>query len=71
MPKYSAPNQHIHMDLFRPFKTTNMRSKYMLTITEVFTKYTKIFLISNKEAETVDVVVFSKWICRYCCPAII
>ena len=62
MPQCSAPNQRIHMDLFGPCKTLDMGNKYMLTITDAFTKYAEIFAISNKEAETVADVVFTKWI---------
>jgi hypothetical protein len=71
MPQCSAPNQRIHMDLFRPCKTSDMGSKYILTITDAFTKYAKFFVIPNKEAETVVEMVFMKWICRYGCPSII
>jgi hypothetical protein len=71
MPQCSLPNQRIHMDLFGPFKTSDMGNKYILTIKDAFTKYFEIVAIPNKEAETVADAVFTKWICRYGCPAII
>jgi hypothetical protein len=43
----------------------------MLTTTEAFTKYTEVFAIPNKEAETMADIVFTKWICQYRCPSII
>jgi hypothetical protein len=48
-----------------------MGNKYILTITDAFTKHAEIFEIPNKEAETGADIVFSKWICRYGCPSII
>jgi hypothetical protein len=71
MPQCSLPNQRIHMDLFGPCKTSDMGNKYIQTITDAFTKYSEIVAIPNKEAETVADAVFTKWICRYGCPAVI
>ncbi len=71
MPQCSLPNQRIHMDLFGPCKTSDMGNKYILTITDAFTKYSEIVAIPNKEAETVADAVFTKWICRYGCPSIV
>jgi hypothetical protein len=42
-----------------------MGNKYILTITDAFTKYSGIMAIPNKEAETVADAVVTKWICRY------
>jgi hypothetical protein len=39
-------------------------------LVNVYTKDAKIFVISNKEVETVADVVFMKWICRYGCSTI-
>jgi hypothetical protein len=58
------------MDLLRPLKTSDMGNKYILAITDLFTKYAKICAIPNKEAETVADILFTIWICRYGCPAI-
>jgi thiaminase len=63
----SLPNQRIHMDLFETCKTSDMGNKYILAITDAFTKYSEIVAIPNKEADA----VFTTWICRYGCPAII
>jgi hypothetical protein len=53
LPQCSLPNQRIHMDLFGPCKTSDMGNKYILTITDAFTKYSEIVALPNKEAETV------------------
>ena len=67
----SLPNQRIHMDLFGPCKTSDAGNKYVLTMTDAFTKYAEIVAIPYKEAVTVADAIFTKWICRYGCPAII
>ena len=59
------------MDLFGPCKTSDLCNKYVLTIMDALTKYAEIMAIPNKEAEKVADAVFTKWICRYGCPAII
>jgi hypothetical protein len=46
------------MDLFGPCKTSDKGNKYVLTLTDAFTKYPAS-------------VVFTKWVCRYGCPSII
>jgi hypothetical protein len=71
MPKCSAPNQCINMDLFSPCKTLNMVNNYTLTITDAFTKYAEICAKPNKEAETVADMILRKWICIYGCPTTI
>ncbi len=48
-----------------------MGNKYVVIITDGFTKNAKICEIPNKKAETTADMVFTKWICRYGCPAII
>ena len=53
LPQCSMPNQRIHMDLFGPCVTSDMGKKYVLTITDAFTKYAEVVAIPNKEAETV------------------
>ena len=71
MPQCSLPNQRIHLDLFGPCKTSDMGNKYILTMTDAFTKYAEVVAIPNKEATTVSTEIFNKWICRYGCPAAI
>jgi hypothetical protein len=43
--------------------------KYLLCITDPFTKYALIPAIENKEAETVAKAIFSEWFCKFCIPA--
>jgi hypothetical protein len=48
MQQCSLPNQDIHMDLFNP-----------LTNLDMFTKYTKVGAIQNKEVESVADTAFT------------
>jgi hypothetical protein len=41
------------MDLFGPCKTSNMGNRYVLRMTDKFTKYAEVFAIPNKEGDTV------------------
>ena len=39
LPQCTMPNQRIHMDLFGPLKTSQSGKKYIMVITDAFTKY--------------------------------
>ncbi len=43
--------------------------KYILCVTDAFTKYALVTAIENKEAETVAKAIFSKWFCKFGIPA--
>ncbi len=43
--------------------------KYILCITDAFTKYTLVPAVENKEAETVEKAIFSEWFCKFGIPA--
>jgi hypothetical protein len=42
--------------------------KYILCITDAFTKYALVTAIENKEAETVAKAIFNKWFCKFGIP---
>ena len=48
-----------------------MDNKYIMVITDAFSKYTKLVPIHNKEATTIARAFFEKWICRFGVPAVI
>jgi hypothetical protein len=50
-----CPNLRIHADLFGPMLTADSNKKFVLCITDAFTKYAVVTAITNKEAETVAV----------------
>ena len=68
LPQCHEPNQRVHMDLFGPLKTTSSGKKYILCITDAFSKYAELVAIPDKEATTVASALFSRWLCRHGLP---
>ena len=62
------PNQRIQMDLFGPLKTSQSGKKYIMVVTDAFTKYVKLVAIPDKQAETVATTLSTKWLCRHRLP---
>jgi len=63
------PNIRIHADLFGPMLAARRQHKYILCVTDAFTKYALVTAIKNKEAETVAKAIFSEWFCKFSIPA--
>ena len=53
LPMPDQPNIRIHADLFGPMLAAGCQHKYILCITDAFTKYAIVTPVENKEAETV------------------
>ncbi len=68
LPQPTEPNMRIHADLFGPLRDMGRNKKYILTITDAFTKYVELVALPNKEAPTVCEAIFNRWICRYSVP---
>ena len=68
LPLLSEPNMRVHVDLFGPLKTTDSGKKYILCMTDAFTKYVELVALPNKETQTVVSAIFFRWICRYGVP---
>ena len=68
LPQCTAPNQRVHIDLFGPLKTSATGKKYIMVMTDAFSKLAELVAIANKEAQTVAEVLFNRWICRYGLP---
>ena len=68
LPQCTEPNQRIHADLFGPLKTTNGEKKYLLCMTDAFTKYVELVAVPNKEAGTVASALINRWVCRFGVP---
>ena len=68
LPQTTEPNQRIHADLFGPLFTSGRNKKYVLCMTDAFTKYVELVALENKEAETVAEALFERWFCRYGIP---
>jgi hypothetical protein len=69
LPTLSAPNQRVHADLFGPLKTSSNGKKYILVMTDAFTRYVELIAVPNKEAPVIAEAIFNNWICRYGIPA--
>jgi hypothetical protein len=65
LPQFSETNQIIHMDLFGPLKTMPTGKKFILCITNAFSKYAELVAIPDKSAQTVVSALFSRWLCRH------
>jgi hypothetical protein len=69
LPQGTEPNQRVHADLFGPLRASDNRKKYILCMTDAFTKYVELVALENKEASTVTTAMFEKWFCRYGIPS--
>ncbi len=70
LPVPSGPNQRVHMDLMGELKSLD-EFKYILVVTDAYTKYTLVTPIKNKTAETVAKAFFESWIAQFSCPRMI
>jgi predicted aspartyl protease len=68
LPIPDKPNVRVHIDLFGELKTSNGK-KFILVITDAFSKYTVLVAISDKSAETVAQAFSDKYLCVFGPPA--
>ncbi len=61
----NVPLAHVHTDLFGPLKTSNSGKKFILVITDAFTKLTNFVAIPDKTPAIVGQAIFDHWICTY------
>ena len=48
LPQCTMPNQKIYMDLFGPLRTSQSGQKYIMVVTDAFTKYVELIAIPDK-----------------------
>jgi hypothetical protein len=65
MPIPEQTNWWIHADLFGPMLTADSDKKFVLCITDAFTKYAVVTAIQNKNTETVADSIFKEWFCKF------
>ncbi|MGV0986805.1 MAG: RNase H-like domain-containing protein, partial [Limnohabitans sp.] len=68
LPLCSEPNMRVHVDLYGALQTSESGKKFVLVMTDAFTKYAELVAVPNKEAATVSLAIFNRWICRFGCP---
>ena len=69
LPTVGEPNARVHMVLFGPLRVRPANGrKYILVITDAFTKYTELVALEDKRAETVAKAFFEAWVCRHGVP---
>ena len=64
------PNRRVHVDLFGPL-ITDEGEKYILVMTDAFSKFTQLAPIRNKSAEVVRDAFVAHWVCRYGAPHVV
>jgi len=62
------PNFRIHSDLFGPLKSLEGDKKYIMTLTDSFSKMVELVALPDKSAPTIAKAFFERWICRYGAP---
>ena len=68
LPICDGPNQRVHLDLMGPLKVSSGGRKYILVITDAFTKYTELAALTSKETQEVARAFFERWIIRFSVP---
>ena len=66
-----SPMERVTTDIMGPLDKTTSGNKYILVVTDVFTKWTEAYAISNIEARTVAKKIVEEWVCRYGAPRVL
>ncbi len=67
----SEPNVRVHADLFTPGAVSAAGHKYVLVITDAFSKLAELVPLKDKEAGMVARAIVDTWICRYSTPKVL
>ncbi len=68
LPVPEQPNIVIHTNLFGPMLRAGQQNKYILCVTDAFTKHVLVTPMENKEAKAVAVAIFSERFCKFGLP---
>jgi transposase InsO family protein len=60
-----GPMLRVCTDILGPFTRSSSGNRYVLVITDSFTKFTEAFPMKDIEARTVARIIVREWICRY------
>ncbi len=67
----SEPNERVQANLFTPGAVSAAGHKYVLVITDAFSKLAELVPLKDKEAGTVARAIVDTWICRYSTPKVL
>ena len=68
MPICDTKNVRVHVDLFGPLKTSSAGRKFVMVMTDAFSKVVELAATEDKQASTIARAFFERWICRYTAP---
>lgn len=63
-----APLERVAVDIFGPLPRSRLGNRYILVVTDYFTKWAEAYPLRNQEAETVARVLVEQFICRFGVP---
>ncbi len=63
-----SPWVRMHADLFTVGRKSKKGHKYVLVMTDAFSKLVELVPLPDKEAKTVAAAIVDTWVCRYACP---
>ena len=66
--KVGYPGERVAMDIVGPFPKSDNGNKYILVVSDYFTRWTEAFPIPNQEALTFARVFVNEYVCRYGVP---
>ena len=61
LPQEERPNARVHLDLYGPLLNHLNQKRFVLVITDAFSKYTKLVTIPNKMEQTVATNFITNW----------
>jgi transposase InsO family protein len=68
MSQPTEPNHWVHADLFGSLKKSSRCKKYILCITNAFTKYVQLVTLATKEVAAISKPTYKLWICQFSAP---
>ena len=66
--KTGAPWDIVATDYLGPFPITPRRNRYILVLTDLFSKYVEVLAVPDQTAETCANRIVNNFICRWGCP---
>ena len=65
------PFEKLSWDIMGPLPTTSAGNKYILVVTDIFSKWTEAFPVNSTDSATLATVSFNEVICQYGVPSVL